>query len=81
MVLETLQAQTESQLITTQAVDICELCYKPWTSEYHVAEFDEADMHDEYCTTAIINLRMDTSSSDIYDRYNYNLVEELEAIQ
>ena len=69
MVLETLQAPTESQLITTQAVDICEICYKPLTSEYHVKEFDEADMYDEYCTTSIIDLS------------GYNLVEELEAIQ
>ena len=69
MVLETLQAPTESQLITTQAVNICELCYKPFTSEYHVAEFDENDMYDEYCTTSIINLS------------GYNLVPELEAIQ
>ena len=69
MVLETLQALTESQLLTEQAVDICERCYKPWTSEYHVAEFDENDMYDEYCTTAIIDLS------------GYNLVTELEAIQ
>tara|TARA_R100000808_G_scaffold42_2_gene238 strand:+ start:203 stop:412 length:210 start_codon:yes stop_codon:yes gene_type:complete len=69
MVLNTLEAQTESQLITTQAVDICELCYKPWTSEYHVKKFDENDMYDEYCTTSIIDLS------------GYNLVPELEAIQ